>query len=101
MSHVQYIGAAIIALTLAGAARPDDKRVPDAKARIDILRTEQSRGAYETAKFYEKRHKWAAARIYYNEVVRLLIAEPNSPLAIQARERIEALNKRIQPEPSK
>jgi hypothetical protein len=32
--------------------------------------------------------------------VRLLLAEPNSFYATQARERIEALNKRLQPQPS-
>ena len=70
---------------------PDDKRVTDSKARIEMLRTEQSRGAYETAKFYEKRGKWDAARIYYNDA---LNKDPGSVYAEIARLRIQELNKR-------
>src|SRR5882672_8976750 len=70
---------------------PDDKRVTDAKGHIDILRGEQARGAYETAKFYEKRHKWEAAKIYYNEA---LNKDRSSPYAEIARMKIEELNKR-------
>jgi len=70
---------------------PDDKRVTDTKGHIDILRSEQARGAYETAKFYEKRHKWEAAKIYYNEA---LNKDRSSPYAEIARMRIEELNKR-------
>lgn len=70
---------------------PDDKRVPDAKARIEMLKTEQARGAYETAKFYEKRKKWDAAKIYYNEA---LSKDPSSAYAEIARLRIQELNRR-------
>lgn len=70
---------------------PDDTRVPDTDKRIEILRSEQARGAYETAKFYEKRHKWEGAKIYYNEV---LNKDRSSPYAEIARMRIEELNKR-------
>jgi outer membrane protein assembly factor BamD len=70
---------------------PEDKRVPDAKARIEMLKTEQARGAYQTAKFYEKRKKWDAARIYYNEA---LTKDPSSAYAEIARLRIQELNRR-------
>jgi len=80
---------------------PDDSRVPEAQKIIDSLKTEQARGNFSIGKYYEEHHKYISARIYYNEVVRLLIAEPNSLYATQARERIEALNKHIQPEASK
>jgi outer membrane protein assembly factor BamD (BamD/ComL family) len=80
---------------------PEDTRVPEAQKIIDSLKTEQARGNFTIGKYYESHGKFPSARIYYNEVVRLLIAEPNSQYAAQARERIEALNKRIQPEPSK
>jgi len=80
---------------------PDDSRVPEAQKIIDSLKTEQARGNFSIGKYYEAHHKYISARIYYNEVVRLLIAEPNSLYATQARERIEALNKHIQPESSK
>jgi outer membrane protein assembly factor BamD len=70
---------------------PDDKRVADAKARIEMLKTEQARGAYETAKFYEKRKKWDAAKIYYNEA---LSKDPSSAYAEISRLRIQELNRR-------
>ena len=70
---------------------PDDKRAPDALKRIESLRTEQSRGAFETAKFYEKRNKPLAAKIYYNEA---LNKDPGSVYAEIARLRIEDLNRR-------
>jgi outer membrane protein assembly factor BamD len=82
---------AIVTFSDFNTLHPDDKRVPDAKARIEILRTEQSRGAYETAKFYEKRGKWEAARIYYNDA---LNKDPSSVYAEIARLRIQELNKR-------
>ena len=79
---------------------PDDSRVPQAQTFIGSLKTEQARGNFTIGQYYEKRGKYASARIYYNEVVRLLLAEPNSFYATQARERIEALNKRLQPPPA-
>jgi outer membrane protein assembly factor BamD (BamD/ComL family) len=80
---------------------PDDTRTTDAEKIIQGLKTEQARGNFTIGQYYEKNHKYISARIYYNEVVRLLLAEPNSLYAAQARERIEALNKHIQPEPAK
>ena len=80
---------------------PDDSRVPDAQKIIASLKNEQARGNFTIGQYYESHGKLVSARIYYNEVVYLLLAEPNSPFATQARVRIEALNKRIQPEPSK
>lgn len=75
---------------------PDDGRVPEAQKTIGALRTEQARGNFMIGKYYESHGKWLAARIYYNEVVRLMLGDPNSTYAVQARVRIEALNKRIQ-----
>lgn len=74
---------------------PDDKRVPDAQKRIESLRTEQSRGAFETAKFYEKRKKWRAAVIYYNVANNM---DRGSIYAEIARSRIEDINKLIVPD---
>ncbi len=75
---------------------PGDPRVPEAQNMIAALRNEQARGNFETARFYEKRGKWLAAAIYYNEVVKLQMNEPNSPYAVQAREHIDAINRRLQ-----
>jgi outer membrane protein assembly factor BamD (BamD/ComL family) len=72
--------------------------VPEAQKIIASLKNEQARGNFTIGQYYEEHGRWISAKIYYNEVVNLLLAEPNSPYATQARVRIEALNKRIQPE---
>jgi len=72
---------------------PDDKRVPRAQKAITVLKTEQVRGNFEIARFYEKSKKWNGALVYYNEVLQL---DPNSPYAASARQRIEALKPRLQ-----
>ena len=77
---------------------PDDKRVADAQGAIVKLKAEQVRGSFEIAQFYEKRHKWAGAVVYYNDVLQL---DANSPLAVQARQRIEVLKPRLQAPPEK
>jgi outer membrane protein assembly factor BamD len=73
---------------------PDDKRVAAAQDAIIKLKAEQVRGSFEIAKFYEHDHKWAGAIIYYNNVLQL---DANSPLAAQARERIDILKPRLLP----
>jgi len=91
-------GEAIATFTDFMTLYPDDARVPQAQKIIASLTTEQARGNFTIGQYYEEHKKWVSAKIYYNEVVRLLIAEPNSPYATQARVRIEALIKRIQPD---
>jgi outer membrane protein assembly factor BamD len=77
---------------------PDDKRVADAQKAITKLKAEQVRGTFEIAKFYENGHRWAGAVIYYNAVLQL---DANSPLAAQARQRIDVLKPRLQTAPQK
>ena len=67
---------------------PEDSRIPQARENINELRTEQARGCFLIAKFYEKYHRYQSATIYYNEV---LAKDPDSPYAPQARERLETL----------
>ena len=86
-------GQAIASLTDFLTLYPDDKRVPDAEKTIAALKTEQARGNFEIAKFYEKQRKWNGALIYYNEV---LLKDPNSPLAPGARDKIDSIKKRLQ-----
>lgn len=71
---------------------PDDKRVADAQRAIAKLKAEQVRGNFQIAKFYESGHKWAGAIVYYNAVLQL---DANSPLAAQARQRIDVLKPRL------
>jgi outer membrane protein assembly factor BamD len=91
-------GEAIATFTDFMTLYPDDARVPQAQKIIASLKTEQARGNFTIGQYYESHNKWVSAKIYYNEVVNLLLAEPNSPYATRARVRIEALNKRIQPD---
>lgn len=85
-------GQAIAAYTDFMVVYPDDKRVAAAEDAITKLKAEQVRGNFEIAKFYEHNHKWAGAIIYYNSVLQL---DANSPLAVQARQRIEVLKPRL------
>jgi outer membrane protein assembly factor BamD len=71
---------------------PDDKRVAGCQKSIVKLKAEQVRGNFEIAKFYEHGHKWAGAIVYYNAVLQL---DANSPLAAQARQRIDVLKPRL------
>jgi outer membrane protein assembly factor BamD len=72
------------------ALYPDDPRVPQAQKIIGSLREEEARGNFRIAEYYQKLKKWDGALVYYNEV---LITDAGSPLAVRARQRIEALKK--------
>lgn len=90
-------GLAIAAFTDFKTLFPDDPRVAEADKIIGTLKTEQARGDFEIAQFYEKRKRWESARIYYGAVLR---EDPNSPYEKTARERIEridALKQKLQP----
>jgi outer membrane protein assembly factor BamD len=86
-------GLAIATFTDFLTLYPNDSRRDVAEKVITQLRTEQARGNFETARYYEKNRKWRGALVYYNEV---LIRDPSSPYADSARERIEALQQRLQ-----
>ena len=89
-------GHAISRFTDFIALYPNDPRVPQAQKIIASLKGDQARGSFDIARFYEKRKKWEGARIYYNEV---LLLDPNSPYATEARQRIDQLKPRLQPPP--
>ena len=84
-------GQAIARFTDFMTLYPSDARVPQAQKIIASLRGEQARGNFAIAQFYEKRKKWDGARVYYNEV---LLQDPNSPYAPEARRRIDQLKQR-------
>ncbi|MEY4690255.1 MAG: hypothetical protein RIT19_580 [Verrucomicrobiota bacterium] len=75
------------------ALYPDDQRNEEANKIVSTLKTEQARGALKTAEFYEKYKRYQGALVYYNEV---LVKDPNSVFAAQARERIDALKPKAQ-----
>jgi outer membrane protein assembly factor BamD len=72
---------------------PNDARVPQAQKIILSLKSEQARGSFEIARFYEKYKRWNGALVYYNEV---LVQDPNSPYAAEARQRLDELKRRTQ-----
>ena len=85
---------AIATLTDFMTLYPDDPRVRGSQKIITTLKSEQAHGNFEIAKFYEKNQKWNCALVYYNEV---LLQDPNSPYATEARQRLDAIKKRTQP----
>jgi outer membrane protein assembly factor BamD len=72
---------------------PADRRAAEVQKTIAKLKTEQARGSYQIAKFYEHYKKWNGALIYYNEV---LLLDPNCVYAAESRQRIDDLKKRVQ-----
>jgi outer membrane protein assembly factor BamD len=86
-------GRAIAVMTDFITLYPNDERVPQAQRAITALRTEQARGSYQVAKFYEKYKRWAGAMLYYNEV---LLQDPESQYGNEARQRIDALKAKIE-----
>ncbi len=76
---------------------PNDSRVEQARKTIVELRTEQARGAFRIAQFYEKKRRWDGAKVYYNEVVS---KDPKSEFAATARKRLAALSKVKSPVPT-
>jgi outer membrane protein assembly factor BamD (BamD/ComL family) len=76
---------------------PNDARVNEARTIIASLKAEQAKGAFATAKYYEKHKHWDGARIYYNAAIAFY---PESPFAAQARTRIEQINERLAAAPT-
>ena len=72
---------------------PQDPRVAEAQKLKGALKTEQSRGSFEVARFYEKKKRWQGALTYYNEAY---LRDPNSQYAEQAKQRIDAIKKQTE-----
>ena len=87
-------GRAIATLTDFITLYPSDPRVAEAEAVIKSLRTEQARGNFERARFYESRKSVSGALVYYNEVI---TSDADSPYAAEARKRIEELGRIAKP----
>jgi outer membrane protein assembly factor BamD len=85
-------GAAIATFTDFMTLYPADPRVKQVQKLIDDMRTEQARGNFEIAQFYEKRKRMQGALVYYNEV---LLLDPTSRYASESRQRIDELKARI------
>ena len=84
-------GQAISAFSDFMTLYPNDSRVAEAQRVINQLKSVEAQGNFRIAQYYEKQKQWSGALVYYNEV---LLKNPSSPLATQARQRIEVLVKR-------
>lgn len=71
---------------------PNDPRVAEAQKAIAALKAEQARGNFDIARFYEKKGRLEGALVYYNEV---LIGDPNSEHAEEARRRIQSIREEL------
>lgn len=74
---------------------PADARVADAQKSISKLKTEQARGSFIIAKYYEKRRRWDGALIYYNDVIS---KDPASKYADEAKLRIDMIKRTVPPD---
>jgi outer membrane protein assembly factor BamD (BamD/ComL family) len=70
---------------------PDDRRVKEAQRIVGELRTEQARGSFKIAKYYEKKKRWDGALVYYSDVIN---KDADCPYAAEAKRRIEVLRAR-------
>ena len=75
------------------ALYPDDGRVEEVRQAIRELRTEQARGSFQIARFYENKRQWQGALVYYNEV---LLKDPESEFAERAKNRIASIKNRTE-----
>ncbi len=71
---------------------PNEPRVPEAQKLIGELKTEAARGNFTIAEYYENKHKYLGALIYYNEV---LVQDANCSYAQTARQRISSLRQKL------
>ncbi len=89
-------GQAIATFTDFISLYPNDPRIAAAEKIISSLKTEQARGSYQLARFYEHNKQWKGARIYYNDA---LTKDPNFKFAADAKQRLEVLNQKLAKEP--
>ena len=94
-------GQAIATFTDFMTLYPNDPRVKETQKIITALRLEQARGNFQIARFYEKRRRWKAAETYYNEVVNLTLEDPNSAYAVQAKQRMDEIKRRLPATPER
>ena len=71
---------------------PEDPRVAESEKIVESLKTEQARGSFDIAQYYERHHRWQAAKIYYNDAYQ---KDPQSKFGAMALARIDAINKHI------
>ncbi len=70
---------------------PDAVLSRDAQSNILQLREKEAQSNFDIGRFYEKQHKFAAAKIYYNDITTNF---PDSSWAAKALERLSVMEKR-------
>ncbi len=75
---------------------PQSDKVPIAELYLTSLKQEQAKGLYIVGEFYEKRRKYRAALIYYNEVI---AENPDSNWAAAAQGKVAQLTPQAPPAP--
>jgi outer membrane protein assembly factor BamD (BamD/ComL family) len=81
-------GKAIATFSDFATLYPNDARVPETQKTIATLKTEQARGSFAIARYYEKKKRLDGALIYYNESV---TRDPGSKFAEEAKQKIEEI----------
>ena len=71
-------------------SRPQEKLAKDAGRQIDSLKEKEAEGNLKIADFYQKQKKYAAAKVYYQEIVEKC---PYCVSATAAREALKELEK--------
>src|SRR5439155_15454545 len=86
-------GQAIETFTQFMVLYPNDTRLAEAQKLIGDLKTEQARGNFQIARYYEDKKRWKGAEVYYNEA---FSSDPGGPYAEAAKKRWDALKKRTE-----
>lgn len=76
---------------------PSGSKVAVARDHIARVQTDQARGLFEIASYYDKQRDSNAALVYYNE---LIARHPQSSYAKNAQERVELLRRQVALQPS-
>jgi len=71
---------------------PDSHLVPEAEARVDALMDQRAQHDFEVAQFYERRHVFHSARVYYESIMQHY---PRSQWAVKAAEQLQVLDGKV------
>jgi outer membrane protein assembly factor BamD len=69
---------------------PGGSKLDIARDHIAKVQSDQARGIFEVARFYDKQKEFAAALVYYNE---LIARHPKSSYCEEAKQRVETLRR--------
>ena len=85
-----YANKAVEAFNEYRAKFPGGSKLDIAREHIVKVQTDQARGLFEVARFYDKQKEFTAALVYYNE---LIARHPQSSYCAEAKQRVEAVRR--------